>query len=411
MTHWKKRISIAFGIFSAIMLVAFLGFLFINRSFVSEAMDIGFADSLISVITFSFLGILLSYRRPENVISWLIVVVALMRQTSWIHIVAEILLVRGIQPTFGLLFWGNLWYWLSALTYTLFAFVIILFPTGRLPSPRWRPAAWLLGLQTALTAGLILFLSYDLYQFFSGIEGNQVTIPLTPLVTSGPLARTLHIRPISELTYFIVVLALIALTMVLLGLWSQISQYRHGDSVIRQQIKWVIYAVVLWALALILIIIIPGDVSQVVLIFVSLLLPIAIAIPILRYRLYDIDLIIRRTLVYGALTVLLAIIYFASVTLLQSLVSTISGQESPLIIVISTLVIAALFAPLRRRVQGFIDRRFYRRKYNAEVILARFATTAQEEVDLNQLTAELLRVVEKTLQPEHVSIWLKDAEA
>jgi hypothetical protein len=120
-----------------------------------------------------------------------------------------------------------------------------------------------------------------------------------------------------------------------------------------------------------------------------------------------VDVVIRKTAVYSILTVLLALVYFGLVVVLQRLLLPAIGDSTPAI-VLSTLLIAALFMPLRRRVQGFIDRRFYRRKYDAEKVLAQFAATARDETDLDALTAELLRVIEETMQPEHVSLWLRD---
>ena len=139
-------------------------------------------------------------------------------------------------------------------------------------------------------------------------------------------------------------------------------------------------------------------------------LPVAIGIAVLRYRLYDIDLVINRTLVYGSLTVALALVYFGSVVGLQRLLSPVVGDSNQLAVVASTLLIAALFGPLRRRVHSFIDRRFYRRKYDARRTLEDFSAKLRGVSDLDGLNGELLGVVRETVQPEHASLWLRSTK-
>ena len=139
------------------------------------------------------------------------------------------------------------------------------------------------------------------------------------------------------------------------------------------------------------------------------IVPLSLSLAVLRYRLYDIDVVINRTLVYGSLTVMLALVYFGSVALLQYAFRALSGHEEQqqLVIVVSTLAIAALFNPLRRRIQSFIDHRFYRRKYDARKTLEAFSARLRDETDLEALNKELVSVVKETLQPEHVSMWLR----
>jgi hypothetical protein len=289
----------------------------------------------------------------------------------------------------------------------MLAFVFVLFPTGRLPSPRWRPAVWLLGLQALFVAGLSLFLTLDLWLAFSQATAFGLDVTLTPLLERGPLSAVTHVRPIPELERPSNAMIFVALTVVLLGLWAQISRYRRGSSLQRQQIKWVILALIVWIIGLVLVALPIGISSQIIFPLVSPLIPISIAVAILRYRLYDIDAIINRALVYSLLTGTLALVYFSSVVFMQQVLQPLTGQRSPLAVVASTLLMAALFTPLRRRIQRFIDRRFYRRKYSAAKTLARFAAVARDEIDLDDLTAELLHRVQETVQPEHLSLWLR----
>jgi hypothetical protein len=217
----------------------------------------------------------------------------------------------------------------------------------------------------------------------------------------------------------------LGLPFVFTALGSQIYRYFwRADAVQRQQTKWVMASVVVVLLTAGLITptgfdpptgpdfgaaLLQATIILLVLNVGTLLIPVAITISILFYRLWDIDVIIRKTLIYSVLSGLLALVYFGMVVLLQSVFDSVSGQQSPIAIVISTLIIAALFAPLRRRVQAVIDRRFFRKKYNAQQVLAEFAITARDETDMDKLTAELVRVVQETMQPETMSVWLKSA--
>jgi hypothetical protein len=212
--------------------------------------------------------------------------------------------------------------------------------------------------------------------------------------------------------------------MVLGGIAVQFYRYRYISTANeRQQTKWVIFAFLMTVAALVTMFLINplfldfrvqetenaarNILAAAVSTFAFLTIPLGIGISILRYRLYDIDVIIRRTVQYSIVSAVLAAVYFGSITLIQGSVTAVTGIQSPLAIVLSTLLIAALFNPLRQRVQTFIDRRFFRQKYDAQQVLAQFTQTAGDETDLEELTAELTRVVQETLQPEQVNVWLR----
>jgi hypothetical protein len=296
---------------------------------------------------------------------------------------------------------------------------MLLFPNGRLPSRRWRIVAWIAVCGAALRVLADAFtpgpLSTHLYVnnpfgLAAGIGGGFTTYELFPIST--------------------VIGTTLLLTSSIAALVSLILRLHQTRGNERQQLKWFLFAAVPATVCLNLVLsysmvatyttnflfdavwILPFDVFNYVLyvaVFALLVVPVCTYIAILRYRLYDIDVIINRTLVYGALTATLAAVYFGGVTATQTIFRGLTGQaEQPqLAIVVSTLVIAALFNPLRRRIQSFIDRRFYRRKYDAAKTLAAFSAKLRDETDLNALNAELVGVVRETMQPAHVSLWLR----
>ncbi len=406
MIAWKKRFVIGFSVYSVILIGAMVVYLVTNRVTVAEG-DVQFVEPLITVASFSFLGAFLAYHRPDHRISWLLVAVAILQQTRFPSKAAEITLLAGAQPTLGLVFWGSLWGRAAGPAYTLLAYIFILFPDGRFPTPRFRLGRWILAFVALATVGNISFLALDAARAFASARASGAEIVLVPAAESlfGD-ALNIHVRKIPQIQWLIYLLVAAALSVVGLGLLSQVIRFRRGSKVERQQTKWVTFIMAVWLAAVIPIFMFP-EIRTVVVLFLSPILPLGIAVPILRYRVWDIDLIIQRTLVYTLLTLTLGTVYFGSVVLLQQLISGVTGQQPSAAIVISTLVIAALFRPVRRRLQSFIDRRFYRRKYDAAQTLANFAAKVRDEVNVDRLTAELLHVIERTIQPESVSLWLR----
>ena len=229
----------------------------------------------------------------------------------------------------------------------------------------------------------------------------------------GPIRNPLGIEGFTNV-YKAVLLTMAPLLSVAAAL-SLFERLHRAIGVERQQIKWFAYAAAATVIGIILAYIIPGVIDTPLwferagfalnIAFIPAI-PIAIGIAILRYRLYEIDTLINRTLVYGPLTAALVALYFGGVVLLQSLFVVLTGERSTLAIVASTLVIAAMFNPLRRRIQSFIDRRFYRRKYDARKTLEAFSTKLRDETDIEALIDELVGVVRETMQPAHVTLWL-----
>jgi len=281
----------------------------------------------------------------------------------------------------------------------MFVFLPLYFPNGELVSPRWRPVSWTAVLTTCLLIALAVLTPGE----------SEITGFPNPTGIEGSFLPDFNSAFIS----FLVVTSWLGLGVVAAA--SLFVRYQRTDGVERQQIKWFTYAVVLLVAytaihQIFLRQYLPDRLSSVLLTVVLQGVWLAIAVAVLRYRLYDIDLLIRRTLVYSLVTVLLALLYFGSVVVLQAVFTAVTGEQSSIAVVLSTLAIAALFNPLRHKLQSLIDRRFYRKKYNAAQVLDRFARTTRDEVSLEALTAELARVVQETMQPERLSVWIQPPE-
>jgi hypothetical protein len=342
---------------------------------------------------FAVVGAVLVAKRPANVIGWIMSVVGLMVALfpAGDAYAAYVITTSGQPDALAVLgAWVQSWYWYVLLALTLI-YLPMLFPDGRLPSRRWLPVAVLVGIGVSGT--VILGMLTDT------LSGQNVDYKIeNPIGIEG-------LAPVEDLTVF-AVMGILYVIGTLGAVASVVVRYRRSRGGERQQLKWFLYAAAP-ILTIPVVDFVPGIIGGLVLGLVLIGLPAAIGIAVLRYRLYDIDRIINRTLVYAALTIALAAVYVGSIVLLQYVFRALTGSESQLAVVASTLAMAALFSPLRRRFQGFIDRRFYRKKYDAAQVLSAFAAKLRNETDLDRLNEELLTVVRETMQPEHVSLWLK----
>jgi hypothetical protein len=347
------------------------------------------------LVSFSTVGALIAARRPDNAVGWSLSAISLALGVAFAaQFYADYTLVAdpGSLPGGTVAVWLSLWTPVPALIAA--TFFCLLFPDGRPPSHRWR---WVGRL--ALMGGVLLVLGRSLAP--GTLDERNYPGARNPVGIEGA-GRLLEGMETAGTA-----LALLAL---LLAVVSMIVRFRRSIGVERQQLKWIVYTGAVAAGGFALSIFLSGPLSNgaFVAAFLAFIgVPVAAGVAIMRYRLYEIDLLINRTLVYGSLTATLAVVYVGSVVSLQAPFRTLTGQESQLAVVVSTLAIAALFGPLRRRVQALIDRRFYRRKYDAAKTLAAFSARLRDETDLDSLSDELVAVVRSTMQPAHVSLWLR----
>ena len=353
-------------------------------------------DNTLNAVFYSTVGALVASRRPENLVGWLLCLFALSESVQLFgaeYAIYALLSRPDSLPAGEAMAWTS--YWILPVIIGLSVFYLLLFPTGLLPSRGWRPLAW-------LTVAFI---------FVGVISGAFSTGPVEGL---GPIRNPLGIDGFPNV--YGAVLDIMAPVLLVAAAASVFMRLRYAIGVESQQIKWFAYAAAATVIGLFLAYVIPTVIDTplwferagyAVLIAVIPAIPISIGIAILRYRLYDIDIIINRTLVYGSLTATLVALYFGGIVVLQRLFVVLTGQKSTLAVVASTLFIAALFNPLRHRIQGFIDRRFYRRKYDARKTLEAFSSTLRDETDLEALNDDLVGVVRETMQPAHTSLWLR----
>jgi len=354
------------------------------------------------VVLYGVMGVLIASRHGRNPIGWIFCFVALsLGILSFASGYADYALYARDDSLPGavLAAWVTNWLFIPAV-YVSLCYLFFLFPDGRPASRRWRPVIWAASI-VAVVATLATALQPERLYSFPNVDN--------PFGLGEPFGRIAAVA--TDLTEFA------AMPVLLVSLASMVSRLRGARGRERLQLKWITYAAALTAISFAVGFLVGsltedwGEGLSDLFFLAGVVgfagIPVAAAVAILRHRLYDIDRIINRTLVYGVLTVTLALSYLGGVVVLQTLFRALTGQGSQLAVVASTLAIAALFVPLRLRVQRLVDRRFYRQKYDAKETLESFSTRLRDETDLNALREDLVGVVREAMQPEHASLWLR----
>jgi MFS family permease len=398
----------------ALWAAQFLLFVLARAADVPESWDVNFslagqATSGVFLV-FPLVGVLVASRHPKNPIGWVLLADGLLWMLSG---VLDYYAVYGMASVGSVPFplmaaTVNNWLWVPAVG-LLGTFVFLLFPDGQLPSGRWRPLAW--------SSGAVISLA-------------SLGVAISPgrLANLGGVRNPLGLEGYPWLFNVMLIFLLLLPLCMALSAASLVLRFRRSRGEERQQIKWIAFAAsvvgLLYLAAMSTAFLYPSeswfqpgsrwwfDFLAYAALLSFTLVPTAVGVAILRYRLYDIDLIINRTLVYGSLTLMLALVYLGGVATMQASFRAITGmeQQPQLSVVVSTLAIAALFNPLRRRIQSFIDRSFYRKKYDARNTLEAFSARLRDETDLDDLSENLVDVVRETLQPRHAYLWLREPD-
>jgi hypothetical protein len=359
------------------------------------------------VVSFPLVGLLILRRQPRNTIGWVLMTIGAVSALSALadnYATYGLLVEPGSVPSpdvAAALNEGTWAPWIGLMG----TFLVLLYPDGHLPSPRWRPVAWLSGVTIVVVTIAITFLPGTLE------EGPQ-----------PDMANPLGFQPTEPIFTVLLTIFLPLLPLcIVASAAALILRFRRSQGTERLQLKWLATAGAVVAVLYLLTMVSVGlaeltslideragwlTALQSASILTFLLLPAAIGVAILRHRLYDIDLVINRALVYGTLTATLASTYLGSVLLLQLLLDPLTSQ-SDLAVAGSTLAVAALFRPARARIQGSVDRRFYRSRYDAARTLDAFAASLRHQLDLDAVGTDLRTAVTDTVQPAHVSLWLR----
>jgi hypothetical protein len=395
------RLAWALTALSALLLVLALVLLVLNRDLGIRALT----PHLVVVPGFAVVGLVLAVRRPGHAIGWLFVamgLVAAIQAFAFEYAARALVTAPGSLPAGPWLAW--LAYWTFLLNLPALALLLLLFPDGRVPSPRWRIVPRLLGLAVA---GVTVWSMLQPGPI--DLNGLIIENPAGAAALDDPAIQALGNVP-GTLAFLTLFVGSVACAL------APFVRRRRAGPIERQQLKWLAFVAAASGLAGAAGFLMVGAGNSAVAIVGGLLLvvalggvavgiPVAVGLAILRYRLYDLDRIITRTLVYGLLTAVLGLGYAGLVLTLGQL---LGRHNSSLAVAGATLAMAALFQPLRRRIQRLVDRRFNRRRYNAGQTIQAFSARLRDQVDLDTLTSELLAVADQTMQPTQASLWLRD---
>jgi hypothetical protein len=390
-----KRLAWSLWVFS---LVGFATSAVLGAQTEESAFDATYASFIVFVLAFSTVGTLIASRLPRNPLGWMLSASAI----AYILGGLAVTLVEywdaqpGDQPGEVTVAWVGTWVWSAAIG--MLPLILLLFPNGRPPTRRWRYAVWAGAAGTTLMIIGVAFVP-------GKMEGTGADNPFGVESAGG------FVNALAELGFVLLLLALLA------GVVSVFVRFRRAGGYERMQLKWLMYAAALAALCTVVAVTIEAlsgtgeevsDVTNTLITTTWALIPVSIGVAILRHRLYDIDRVINRTLVYGALTVVLAGVYVAGVLVLQSVLEPLTQDSAPAIAG-TTLATAALFRPARARIQRDVDRRFYRSRYDAAATVDGFGERLRHQTDLDALASELIAVVSATIGPESASVWLRPA--